>query len=160
MPDTNIVYATCISDLKNNPGDSFDQTAKLNLTEDAKSRLITFAIKGIVDGMTRYYYSNHDYAWLINEGSFDAIWNEYPELKIGLVTILIGFHQHNIYYDSKPIFSKEYSVSKLGYIEKMLRDNDDTISDTIRRTIIPVIYPDFDYKSDFNVRFFSLESCV
>lgn len=127
-----------------------DESATLSLTDDNKTTLINLAITNVVNLLCNGYYhpSNHQFSWLVNESTFDGIWNDYPQLRSGLVSFLINCSRHNTYYDSKPLVSGEFSNKKLASIEASLRSKDDDVSDLIRRTIIPAIYPDFNYKSE------------
>jgi len=131
---------------------SFDQSAVVKLTEENKSTLITFAIKHIVETVaSSYWYSINDsnHGWILNEGNFDGIWNENKDCRENLVKILINCYKYKDSYANKStVFSDKFVSKKLKAIESLLVDKEDVASDGIRRNIVPILYPDFDYKTE------------
>ena len=131
---------------------SFNQSAVVKLTEENKSTLITLAIKHIVETIaSSYWYCINDtnHGWFLNEESFDGIWNENKDCRENLVKILTNCHRYkDSYVNKSTIFSDKFVLKKLKAIETLLVDKEDAESDGIRRYIVPVIYPDFDYKTE------------
>jgi len=128
----------------------FDQTAILTLSEANKSDLINYSIKNIVTSMARAWHlcrEDNVNSWLINENTFDALWNYSTDLRQELIFILINCRISNK-YGVTPLMSTEFSNQKLFQIENMIMNFEDSNSDIIRRIIVPVIYPNFDYKSE------------
>lgn len=129
---------------------SFNQTATLMLSDANKNELISLAIKNIIEIMSSswYYCTNEGgYGWLVNETNFEGLWNDRSDLRKNLVTILINCRNSHSYGNTLA-FSTDFSNQKLSQIEAILLNNEDDDSDQIRRSIIPAIYPNFDYKSE------------
>lgn len=139
--------------MSNSSESVFNQAATLNLSEANKSDLIYFAVKYLTTQMASSSFhcrNDNSYGWLITESNIEKLWNDLPEIRINLVRILINCYTRNAssVYGSHLLLSPDFSSQKLKQIESMLLNNEDDDSDQIRRIIVPVLYPNYDYKQE------------
>ena len=127
--------------------DSFniDNSVTLNLSDDAKNKLIEIAISDVVRNHSTYHYGQADYSWLINDNSFLGLWNSYPQFREGLTDLLIYSNSHQQYGIR---VSKDYASSFLGSLNNSLFDSKELEANLLRQKIVPEIYPNYDYKTE------------
>jgi hypothetical protein len=123
----------------------FDENATLILSEEDKKYLISLAIKTLVTNTSRWILYAKDHTTPLNEKNFDGMWNDHPELRTDLISILISCYLQNI--PMTPL-TADFAYKKLIFFDSSFKGKDDEYSDLMRRRIVPVIYPNFDYKSE------------
>lgn len=137
---------------KNNINISFDsQTSSLDLPEDLRESLVLYSIKHMIsdsiNGMVKVEIGFMEN--FINEENFDCLWNNLPDSRSDLLTVLSNISNYGCYY-SLFLLSKEFSIKKLKEIEVLLAKDESIDSNIERIRVIKAINEKFDYLGEID----------
>lgn len=119
----------------------------LSFSEEEKSNMLLYALSNLIGYYAGYQsYSEYDKVkFVLNDQSFDYIWNQNTSLREPLFFIMLSLASGRPPYHSRHSLTKEFVVERLQHIEKELSKNTDETSDNTVRRIVSTIHKDYDY---------------
>ncbi|MAG25754.1 hypothetical protein CMI47_09270 [Candidatus Pacearchaeota archaeon] len=112
-----------------------------DLGHDFISTVLRYALPHAVSDLG-CYWRNSDAEKIINNDTFGFIWDNYPDTRGELLTVICNISSSSTRIES---LTKEFSVNAAKHIFDAIEDNEEIEDNDLKIRLLPIVDPSFDY---------------